>query len=145
MLLFKRNTYILRRKLLHQKKTITSEEHNCSYFTRYLCISDSKKNVVLLLLDLTAAFDTLCHNQLLKKLQDKFGINGSVLQWFKSYLNDRSFTVTINNAKSQKAFLHIGVPHGSIRGPILFILFTKEIEVIANKHDFSVHLYQEKT
>ena len=80
-----------------------------------LCISDLKNKVVLLLLDLSAAFDTINHSQLLIKLESQFGISENVHHWFKSYLNERSFIVTINQAKSKKLFLIIGVPQGSIQ------------------------------
>ena len=85
------------------------------------------------------------HNILLGKLHKKFDISGSVLNWFKSYLGDRYFTVVVNRSKSKGYFLRIGVPQGSILGPILFIIYTKELETIARKHGFSVHLYADDT
>ena len=68
-----------------------------------------------------------------------------IIKWFKSYLSDRSFTVTINGQRSSKSYLRIGVPQGSILGPILFILYTKELNLIAEKHGFSIHLYADDT
>ena len=113
--------------------------HSCetatlTVYNDLLCLSDVKSKVILLLLDLSAAFDTINHSILLRKLYNKFGITGTVLQWFESYLDQRSFTVTINESKSERCFLVIGVPQGSILGPILFILYTKELESIARKH-----------
>ena len=124
--------------------------HSCetatlALYNDLLCMSDTKSKVILLLLDLSAAFDTVCHEILLTKLHNKFGLKGTVLQWLKSYLNDRSFTVNIEKSKSGKCMLTIGVPQGSILGPILFILYTKELETIAKKHGFMIHLYADDT
>ena len=89
------NTHLQDNNIHARNQSAYRSDHSCetatmAVYNDLLCISDSKKNL-LLLLDLSAAFDTVCHSQLLKKLHDKFGINGSVLQWFQSYLNDGSF------------------------------------------------------
>jgi len=124
--------------------------HSCEtatlkIYNDLLCLSDSKNKVVLLLLDLSAAFDTVNHNILISKLKNEFGLKGEVLDWFKSYLADRSFTVSINGKLSSKCFLKVGVPQGSILGPILFILYTKELNSIAQRHGFHIHLYADDT
>ncbi|KAL5261579.1 hypothetical protein ACHWQZ_G007325 [Mnemiopsis leidyi] len=124
--------------------------HSCetatlTIYNDLLCISDVKSKVILLLLDLSAAFDTVNHEILLSKLRKQFGISGIAFEWFKSYLNGRSFTVTIDKYRSKRCFLRIGVPQGSILGPILFILYTKELENIVRKHGFSIHLYADDT
>ena len=104
--------------------------HSCetamlTIYNDLLCISDVKSKVILLLLDLSAAFDTVNHERLLSKLTKQLGILGNALEWFKSYLNSRSLTVTIDRFRSKQCYLRIGVPQGSILGPILFILYTK--------------------
>ncbi|KAL5257832.1 hypothetical protein ACHWQZ_G012689 [Mnemiopsis leidyi] len=124
--------------------------HSCEtatlkIYNDLLCLSNSKNKVVLLLLDLSAAFDTVNHNILISKLKNEFGLKGEVLDWFKSYLTDRSFTVSINGKLSSKCFLKVGVPQGSILGPILFILYTKELNSIAKRHGFHIHLYADDT
>ena len=124
--------------------------HSCetatlTIYNDLLCLSDVRNKVVLLLLDLSAAFDTVNHPILLSKLRAKYGFSGDILNWFKSYLSDRSFTVTINKSRSRKCYLRIGVPQGSILGPILFILYTKELNLIAESHGFSIHLYADDT
>ena len=93
--------------------------HSCetatlTMYNDLLCITDMKSKVILLLLDLSAAFDTVNHGILISKLKNQFGISGDVLNWFRSYLNGRSFTVTIDKCRSKTCFLRIGVPQGSI-------------------------------
>ncbi len=73
---------------------------------------DSGKVVILILLDLTAAFDTVDHRILLQRLED-VGVKGTALEWFKSYLKDRSFSVCIGDLCSISAKLCSGVPQGS--------------------------------
>ena len=124
--------------------------HSCetatlAIYNDLLCVTDKKNKVVLLLLDLSAAFDTVNHQSLLTKLYQNFGISGMVLKWFESYLKDRSFTVSVDNVKSSKCFIRIGVPQGSILGPILFILYTKDVEMIARKYGFMIHMYADDT
>ncbi|KAL5249258.1 hypothetical protein ACHWQZ_G018198 [Mnemiopsis leidyi] len=126
------------------------KDHSCetatlTIYNDVLCLNDTKSKVVLLLLDLSAAFDTVNHEILLAKLKKVYGLRSNVLNWFKSYLSDRAFTVTINGERSSKCYLRIGVPQGSILGPILFILYTKELSSIAKKHGFSIHLYADDT
>ena len=102
---------------------------------------EEKKTVALILLDLSAAFDTIDHAILLKKLQTDYGFNGVVLSWFKSYLSNRSFSVLIEYQLSESGFLWFGVPQGSILGPLLFILYTKYLSQIAKRHGLEIQLY----
>ncbi len=86
---------------------------------------DSRKVVILIVLDLTAAFDTVVRGILLQRLEDVV-VKGTALEWFKSYLKDRSFSVCLGDLCSTSAKLHSGVLQGSILGPILFSLYTKQ-------------------
>ena len=88
---------------------------------------DKGKVTTLTLLDLSAAFDTVDHDILFKTLSTHFGISGSALSWFKSYLSNRSQTVVIENQKSKLQNLQFGVPQGSVLGPILFLMYTKPL------------------
>ena len=82
---------------------------------------DKGENVFLVLLDLSAAliFDTVNHSLLLARLQKSFGIRGTVLHWFDSYLSQRTQFVNINEANSTVRDLPVGVPQGSVLGPVL--------------------------
>jgi hypothetical protein len=76
----------------------------------------------VIFLDLKKAFDTVDHDILLDKLK-KYGVDGNELLWFKSYLSKRSQVVNINSSLSEFEHINIGVPQGSILGPLLFIIF----------------------
>jgi hypothetical protein len=106
-----------------------------------LCALDNKKCVLLVLLDLSAAFDTIDHNILIDRLVSQLGIKGKALDWFRSYLHQRTQSVTINGSESNIWELIFGVPQGSVLGPILFIIYTSPLGKILKKHNISYHLY----
>ena len=96
---------------------------------------------LLVLLDLSAAFDTVDIDILLQRLHLRFGVKGSAFDWFSSYLRSRSQSVFINGCKSSEITLTCGVPQGSILGPILFTIYTSPLGDIIRKYNLSYHLY----
>ena len=74
---------------------------------------DNKHGVILVLLDLSAAFDTIDHKTLLHQLRHRMGISGTALEWFRSYLTGRTQAVCIEGEYSTAAPLQFGVPQGS--------------------------------
>ena len=75
---------------------------------------------ILVLLDLSSAFDTIEHTILINRLQSKYGITATVLDWIKSYLNFRTHSTVINDTTSDTKNLVYGVPQGSVLRPLLF-------------------------
>jgi hypothetical protein len=106
---------------------------------------DAGKGVLLCLLDLSAAFDTIDHNIFLQRLTSRFGIEGSVLTWYTSYLQDRFQSVSVNGATSIPRHLTFGFPQGSVSGPQGFSKYSDVVPEIADKHDISAHLFADDT
>ena len=77
-------------------------------------------------LDLSKAFDTIGHGLLLTKLQS-YGVNGKELNWFTDYLFNRTQIIEIDSFRSSAEPICCGVPQGSILGPLLFIVFFKDL------------------
>jgi hypothetical protein len=99
-----------------------------------------REAVLLVLLDLSAAFDTVDHALLLQTLA-RLGIRGSALDWFRSYLTGRSQVTRVGLEKSNPAPLSCGVPQGSVLGPILFTVYTASLGELLRQHHISYHLY----
>ena len=100
----------------------------------------------LVLLNLSAAFDTIDHNILLGYLKSWFGLGGTVLKWFASYLSDRCQTIKIGSTLSELSKLIYGVPQGSVLGPLLFSLYTTPLSKIIRLHPhIKFHFYADDT
>ena len=97
----------------------------------YDALNQSKHNVSILI-DLKSAFDTVNHDILLEKLE-LYGIRGFVLDWFRTYLCDRKFKVSVNDISSSTRTVNIGIPQGSILGPLLFIIYNNDLPSISDK------------
>ena len=102
--------------------------------------------MALVLLDLSAAFDTIDHNILLGYLKSWFGLGGTVLKWFASYPSDRCQTIKIGSTLSELGKLIYGIPQGSVLGPLLFSLYTTPLSKIIRLHlHIKFHFYADDT
>ena len=106
---------------------------------------DKQHATLLILLDLSAAFDTVDHQILLNRLRTDFGVSGKVLDWFASYLSNRSQKVTVDGVLSDWFGIDFGVPQGSCLGPLLFVIYSSKLFNIVNRHLPNVHAYADDT
>ena len=107
-----------------------------------LFLSLSKGNIsVLAMLDFSSAFDTIDYPILVHRLHTDLGFTDTVLQWFSSYLTDRTHYVSLSNHCSDFAPVHSGVRQGSVLGPILFTMYIKPLSAIIDSHSIIHHSF----
>ena len=99
---------------------------------------DTNEIPLNIFLDLSKAFDTIDHSILLNKLK-YYGLKGSTLNLFQSYLSNRKQYTEIEDTTSTILPIQVGVPQGSILGPILFIIYVNDLPQCSNKFDFIMY------
>ena len=125
---------------------------NCSSETALLHVHDivirsvdERKGVILLLIDLSAAFDTIDHDILLNTLSNTIDVKDRCLSWFAPYLQHREYTVLIAGKQSKPHKLTCGVPQGSALGPLLFTIYMTPLASLLKLHGMTYHLYADDT
>ena len=106
---------------------------------------DKGKVTALVLLDLSAAFDTIDHTLLLNRLTQWYGFEGSSLNWFSSYLSNRTQSIKVQGVVSDGKILRYGVPQGSVLGPLLFSLYTLPLSHLIGNFPVIHKLYADDT
>ena len=105
---------------------------------------DSRRSVLLVLLDLRAAFDTINHSTLLRCLSG-YELFGDVLAWLISYLCNRTCVVRVKNGVLELETMTTGVPQGTVLGPLLFNVYIEPLTTHLQKHNINHHLYADDT
>jgi len=122
--------------MLHSTETVLAD-----ILSDILLAIDSGNFSLISLQDLSAAFDAVDHDIQLQRLHLSFGLPSTVLEWMASYLTGRQQCVRYAGSFSTTITLTSGVPHGSVLGPILSLLYTADILTIIAEYGLHGHLY----
>ena len=130
--------YLTENKLLHPNHHAYRVHHNTTTALIQMCdvwlesVGEGELTGACLL-DMSAAFDIVNHSLLIRKLE-LYGFESNIIEWFQSYLADRTQCVCIDGALSKLLPVNHGVPQGSILGPLLYTLFTNELPELIHDH-----------
>jgi len=106
-----------------------------------LIAADKGMVTIVVLLDYSAAFDTVDHQVMLHVLETKYGISGSALEWHRSYLCGRSCSVSYGGTTAAETDLHCSLPQGSSLGPLKFIMYAAQLHDIVHQHGVQLHSF----
>ena len=113
---------------------------HCSTETALLMVKNDA--VFLVMLDLSAAFDTIDHDILKQRLEHGFGIKDIARNWFHSYITGRHFRISVGGNMSEEFILEcVGVPQGSVIGPRVFTMYSQHVSTVIRRHGLNYHIY----
>ena len=127
------------------RKSYSTETALLKVHNHLLMNMNNQKVTLLVLLDLSAAFDTVDHKILLSRLQSSFGIRGTALAWLSSYLSDRRQRIIYDGCQSEDFKLRFGLQQGSCLGPLLFTIYSSKLFHIIRNNLPDVHTYADDT
>ena len=139
-------THAERHKLYPSNQSAYRRHHNTeiaviSVINDIIRSIDRGDVTALVLLDLSAAFDTVYHSKLLDILHRRFAMGGMPLLWFNSYLTNRSQSCSVNGVQSKLIVVDCGVPQGSVLGPLEFISYTEDVVEIFKRNLVRHHVF----
>jgi len=144
------SSHLLQQNLFPQYQSAYRNGHSTEtallkVFSDIVDAVDAGNLVLLSLLDMSAAFDTVDHEILLERLSRSYGANSHALQWLQSYLTGRTQSVRLAGDTSAPRRVTCGVPQGSVLGPLLFVLYTADIGRVIEAHGLLHHCYADDT
>ena len=130
--------------LLPEYMSAYQENHSCEtaltkLVNNALWSMERKKVTALITIDLSATFDMVDHNILISVTQIKFGVNGKALDWYKSYLNDRTCKVNLGKEYSTPRELLFSFPQGSFGRPVLYLAYSSTIREVIPDNTMYCH------
>ena len=125
------STFLNSKNLLYTNQSGFRKKHSADFCLSYLndkILKDFDKGLMtgMNLIDFKKVFDTIDHDVLLQKLY-AIGFSKHTVNWFQSYLSNRSFLVNLGNNFSKSASVSCGVPQGSILGPLLLLIYVNDM------------------
>jgi Reverse transcriptase (RNA-dependent DNA polymerase) len=107
--------------------------------------TDSNQVSLLVMLDLSASFDTVDHNILLSVLSRRFNVTDRAFAWFQSYIDGRSQCFIHHSRQASSYEVDCSVPQGSVLGPVEFVAYTEDIADVVDQHHVRLHFYADDT
>jgi len=140
------NAYLSANGLLPHHQSAYRQKHSTEtamfrVWSDILTSADVREVTLLGLLDLSAASDCVDHGILLQRLEVVFGLAGTVLRWICSLLTDQTQQVSYRGCLLSVQYVLFGVPQALVLGPLLYVLYTAELEQIVARHDQRLHMY----